>query len=148
LLWEKFAVDDDRKMLEEMRQPYRTPSERAEARKARLAEGLETGFRNTMPDRPDEAPAAKVVINVWRVQRQADLTQVAYVRCPSRSGAKIFMNNKMGWPGPFWTEVASQDEVDNAPRLGFQVHDAVFETVPEFAIRMEEEKKQKRREER
>lgn len=130
-------AEENKALLDEMRQPYKTPSERAADRKARAQPGL----FNTAPERPEDAPAPVVAITVWRIQRQADLSQIAYVRCPSRSGAKIFMHDQHGWSGPFWTEVADDDEIARAKALGLPIYDAVFETVPEYAERIAAEKK-------
>lgn len=132
---------DDRKIIEEMRQPYRTPAERAEQRKLQAR----VGMFNTQPERPDDAPAPMLRLTVWRVQDQNNLDKITYVKCASRSGAKIFTHSKLGWPGPFWTEVASDEELARCEKLGMKIHDPEFETVQQFAARVEAENKERRR---
>lgn len=134
-------MDDTRKILEEMRQPYRTPAERAEQRKA----NAQAGMFNTQPERPDDAPEPMLRLTVWRVQDQMDESRLTYVKCASRSGAKIFVHNQLGWLGPFWTSVADDTELALAKTLDMKIHTPEFETVQQFAARVEAENKEKSR---
>jgi hypothetical protein len=136
---------EDRKIIEEMRQPYRTPAERAEHRK----QNAQVGMFNTQPERPDDAPAPLLRLTVWAVEEQhtydGEATRFTYVKCASRSGAKIFVNNQLGWPGPFNTWVAEDTEIARATEAGVTIHNPEFETVQQFAARVEAENKERRR---
>ena len=138
----------DKELLAEMRQPYRTPSERARDRAAQAAAqraipGPATRLGGSfgaleLPERPAGAPAPNLRLNLWEVR--APNGQIAYVRCPSRSGAKIFMSEKHGWKGPFTTASVEDSDVP----AGHEILLASFKTVQEFAAEVEAEKKGKR----
>lgn len=78
-----------------------------------------------------------VRLNIWKVVDR--MGRVFYVRCPSRSGAKIFAADGLGGTPNFTTELVE------TPPPEVIVHTAEFETVQAFAARMEEEKKSRAR---
>lgn len=119
----------------EFSRPYMTPRERAEERR-RLGSGMGAGYIS----RQDES-GGKAHVPVWRVEQMGSPEQVILVRCPSRSGAKIFAHNTLGMKGPFLTDV--MPDADIPP--DYKIHDPVFETVQQFAARVEQENRSKKK---
>jgi hypothetical protein len=78
-----------------------------------------------------------ISLNLWRVTSQREMTLTCYVRCPSRSGAKIFVSRDRGWVGPFWTEIVSETDVPE----GEEILSASFPTVLEEAADYEQNRK-------
>ena len=82
---------EDHDPLAEFRQPYRTLSERAEDRKAAAQARLQA--ERSRP--ASEAPGA--IEPNYKLWLAYDGQRQAYVKCPSRSGVKIFLCREYGW---------------------------------------------------
>lgn len=108
-------------MSDEFRQGYKTLSERA-AERRELAQA-------NLASLSAETSAGEARLNIWRVERQHDETKFCYVRCPSRSGAKIFVNRELGWVGPFWTDNVNESSLPT----GTEILTAWFPTVAQEA---------------
>lgn len=78
--------------LAEFRQGYKTLSERAEERKAAAQAWLQQERSRPVEDGPVAAPEPR-----WRVWFCTDGQSSAYVKCPSKSGAKIYLCEQHGW---------------------------------------------------
>lgn len=88
------------------------------------------------PERPASAPPApEVRLNIWRVTDS--LLRDFYIRCPSRSGAKIHAADRLGAKPLLTSALVGREEVPTDEII----HTAVFETVQEFAARIEQEKR-------
>jgi hypothetical protein len=78
--------------LAEFRQGYKTLSERAEERKAQAQARHRLEQSRPLTDGPEGAPEPRYML--WFC---ADGRRKAWVKCPSRSGAKIFLCEQHGW---------------------------------------------------
>lgn len=115
-------MSEEHDPLAEFRQPYRTLSERAEDRKAQAQARHRAEQSRPSTDGPTGAPEPN-----YKLWRCTDGQRTAYVKCPSKSGAKIYLCAQHGWGNRnIYAEMVDEFPVDEYPK-----YTATFPTVLE-----------------